>query len=101
MKDLATLTDAHHPDDRFPGGESVHDAAARFAQGFRSFAARSEGEVLAVCHELPIRFAINAASGSMDLERPEHQIANATPYLFERSSLESAALRIARGVERG
>lgn len=36
MKDLATLTDAHHPDDRFPGGESVHDAAARFAQGFRS-----------------------------------------------------------------
>jgi broad specificity phosphatase PhoE len=101
MKALAAWTDAHGPDDPFPGGESVHDAATRFAQGFRSLAARSEDVVLTVCHEMPIRFAINAASGSRDLERPEHQIANATPYLFERSTLESAALRIERRVGRG
>ncbi len=101
MNEFAAWTDAHGPDDPFPGGESLHDAATRFAQGFRGLAARSENVMLAVCHELPIRFAINAASGSTDLERPVHQIANATPYLFERSILKSAAVGIERCVGRG
>ena len=78
------------------GGESLHDAARRFARGLRSLAARPERVVLAVCHELPIRFALNAASGSANLDQPEHQIANATPYLFEQATLELAAERIER-----
>ena len=54
-------------------------------------APRRERIVLVVCHELPIRFALNAASGSAHLDRPEHQIANAAPYLFEPATLELAA----------
>jgi hypothetical protein len=53
-----------------------------------------------VCHELPIRFALNAASGSASLDQPEHQIANATPYLFEQPTLELAAAGIERLVDR-
>ena len=63
-------------------------------------AARPERIMLAVCHELPIRFALNAASGSANLDRPEHQIANATPYLFEQATLEIAAEGIERLVDR-
>lgn len=76
----------------------MHDAARRFSRGFRALAARPEEVVLAVCHELPIRFAVNAASGSPSLGRPEHQIANATPYLFEAATLERAADGIERVV---
>jgi broad specificity phosphatase PhoE len=96
MREFGAWIEAHGPDAAFPGGESLHDAARRFAKGFRSLAARPEGVVLAVCHELPIRFALNAASGSATLERPAHQIANATPYLFERATLDLAA----EGIER-
>jgi broad specificity phosphatase PhoE len=101
MRELGAWIEAHGPDDAFPGGESLHDAARRFAKGLRSVAARPERVVLAVCHELPIRFALNAASGSAHLDRPEHQVANATPYLFEQATLELAAMGIERLVGPG
>jgi hypothetical protein len=47
-----------------------------------------------VCHEIPLRYALNAAAGSDDLDAPTHDVANATPYLFDESSLERAAARI-------
>ena len=47
-----------------------------------------------MCHEIPVRYALNAAAGSDDLDGPEHQIPNATPYLFDESALERAAARI-------
>jgi broad specificity phosphatase PhoE len=90
------------PRRRLPGRESLslHDAARRFAKGLRRLAARPERVVLAVRHELPIRFALNAASGSANLDRPEHKIANATPYLFEQAALDLAAEGIERLVGR-
>jgi broad specificity phosphatase PhoE len=95
IAEFSTWTAAHGPDAPFPGGgESVHGAAARFAQGYRALAARPESVVLAVCHELPIRFALRAAAGAADLQRPKLRIANADPYLFEPSALERAAARI-------
>lgn len=100
MRELGAWTQAHGPDDPIPGGESLHDAARRFAKGFRRLAVRPERIVLAVCHELPIRFALNAAAGSANLEQPEHQIANATPYLFEQATLVVAAEGIERLVDR-
>jgi len=100
MTELGAWVEAHGPDDAFPGGESLHDAARRFAKGLRSLAARRERVVLAVCHELPICFALNAASGSSHLDQPEYQIANATPYLFEEATLELAAEGIERPVGR-
>jgi broad specificity phosphatase PhoE len=101
MTELGAWIEAHGPEDAFPGGESLHDAARRFAKGLHRLAARPERVVLVVCHELPIRFALNAASGSANLDQPEHQIANATPYLFEQATLELAAAGIERLVGPG
>ena len=85
---------AHSRSDAFPGGESLDDAARRYARAFRGLLARNEQRVLVVCHEIPLRYALNAAVGSNDLDGPTHDIANATPYLFDEQSLDRAAARI-------
>jgi hypothetical protein len=45
-------------------------------------------------HEIPLRYALNAAAGSDELDGPAHQIRNATPYLFDEPALRRAAERI-------
>jgi broad specificity phosphatase PhoE len=86
----------HRRDEAFPGGESLDDAARRYARGFRRLLARPERTVLVVTHEIPIRYALNAADGSDDLDGPEHSIGNATPYLFDDGGLDRAV----EGIER-
>jgi broad specificity phosphatase PhoE len=86
----------HARDEAFPGGESLDDAARRYARGFAQLLERPEQTVLVVTHEIPIRYALNAADGSDDLDGPEHSIANATPYLFD----ETALARAVEGIER-
>jgi broad specificity phosphatase PhoE len=78
----------------FPGGESLDDAARRYARAFRKLLERPEQAVLVVCHEIPVRYALNAATGSDALDGPEHRIPNATPYLFDDAGLARAASRI-------
>ena len=84
----------HSRSDPFPGGESLDDAARRYAEGFRRLLARDPKHVLVVCHEIPIRYAINAAAGSDDLDGPAHSILNASPYVFDAGSLQRAAERM-------
>jgi broad specificity phosphatase PhoE len=86
---------AHTRADRFPGGESLDEAARRYAQGWATVAAREEDAILVVCHEIPLRYGLNGAAGSDDLDAPVHDIANATPYLFTPEALARAAARIA------
>jgi len=86
----------HTRADPFPGGESLDDAARRYARGFRRLLERTETTTLVVCHEIPIRYALNAAEGSDDLDTPEHSIPNAMPYLFDDENL----LRAVEGIER-
>ena len=78
----------------FPGGESLDDAARRYAEAFRRLLARPWYTVLVVCHEIPIRYALNAATGSGDLDGPVHEIPNAAPFLFGTEELARAAERI-------
>jgi broad specificity phosphatase PhoE len=85
---------AHTRADAFPGGESLDDAARRYADAFRRLAARPERRILVVCHEIPIRYALNVATGSDELDAPAHDIPNATPYLFDPAALAAAAERI-------
>jgi broad specificity phosphatase PhoE len=82
--------------DPFPGGESLDEAALRYAQAFRKLLQRPETSALVVTHEIPLRYAINAADGSDDLDGPAHQLPNATPYLFD----EEALTRAVAGIER-
>jgi broad specificity phosphatase PhoE len=79
---------------RFPGGESLDEAALRYAAAFERLLARGEQTTLVVCHEIPVRYAVNAAGGSDDLDGPLRSVPNATPYLFDDESLARAGARI-------
>jgi broad specificity phosphatase PhoE len=85
----------HARSDAFPGGESLDDAARRYSAAYRKLVARAVSSVLVVCHEIPIRYALNAAAGSDDLDGPVHDVPNATPFLFDEAALARAADRIA------
>ena len=80
----------------FPGGESLDDAARRYAEAFRRLLARQYRSVLVVCHEIPVRYALNGASGSDSLDGPAHEISTAVPYLFDEEALERAVAGIER-----
>jgi phosphoserine phosphatase len=85
---------AHTRSDPFPGGESLDDAALRYAAAFRKLVAGSDSCVLVVSHEIPVRYALNAAGGSDSLDGPAHEIPNASPFLFDADALAKAASRI-------
>ena len=91
----------HTRADRFPGGESLDEATRRYAQAWAAVAARPEESILVVCHEIPVRYALNGASGSDQLDTPVHDIANATPYLFTAERLARAAVRLAELAQPG
>ncbi|HZS30045.1 MAG TPA: histidine phosphatase family protein [Gaiellaceae bacterium] len=80
--------------ERFPGGESLDEAALRYVAAFGRLLAREERTILAVCHEIPVRYLVNGAAGSDTLDGPLHYVANATPYLFDEDSLALAVARI-------
>jgi len=86
----------HSRSDRFPGGESLVETALRYAEGYRRLLAAPHRCALVVCHEIPIRYALNAAGDSCDLDGPVHAIPNATPFLFDDVALEQAAAGIER-----
>jgi broad specificity phosphatase PhoE len=91
LADYRAWKRAHDRSDRFPGGESLDDAAARYVRAYRALLARPERTVFVVCHEIPVRYAVNAAAGSPHLDAPAHDIRNAAPYIFGERELETAA----------
>ena len=95
LDEYRTWKSAHDHGDRFPGGESLDDAAHRYGAAYERLLQRDEDTILCVCHEIPVRYAINSADGSVDLDWPIHAIANATPYVFDAAGLERAARRLA------
>jgi broad specificity phosphatase PhoE len=101
VDDYRAWKDEHTRADRFPGGESLDEAALRYAAGFRALLARPERAILVVCHEIPLRYALNAALGSDDLDGPVHAIPNATPFLFGDGALARAVARIEELTPRG
>jgi broad specificity phosphatase PhoE len=84
----------HLRSDRFPGGESLDESARRYAEAFRRLLELPYERVLVVCHEIPIRYALNAAGSSDDLDAPVHAIPNATPFMFDEGRLAEAAAAI-------
>ena len=85
---------AHERNDAFPGGESLDAAALRYARAFRRLTERNERVTLVVAHEIAVRYAVNGAAGSEELDAPTHDIRNAAPYLFDEQTLKRAAGRI-------
>lgn len=74
----------------FPGGESLDDAARRYADGFERLLDREARIAFVIAHEIPVRYAANAAAGSDELDGPLHDLANATPYVFDEPGLRRA-----------
>jgi broad specificity phosphatase PhoE len=80
--------------ERFPDGESLDEAALRYAGAFERLLGRNEAATLVVCHEIPVRYLANAAANSAELNGPLKFVANADPYLFDEASLQRAVERI-------
>lgn len=96
LEDYRAWKHGHARSVPFPGGESLDDAARRYAEAFRRLLAAPHGCLLVVSHEIPVRYALNGAAGSDSLDGPAHEISNAVPYLFDEEALERAV----RGIER-
>jgi broad specificity phosphatase PhoE len=96
IEDYRAWKHGHPRSDPFPGGESLDDAARRYAEGFRGLLASPHTAVLVVTHEIPIRYALNAAAGSDTLDGPAHELPNAAPYFFDEDGLQRAAAGIDR-----
>ena len=94
LEDYRTWKRTHTRKDPFPGGESLDASARRYADAYERLLVRDEGVILCVCHEIPVRYAVNAAAGSDQLDGPLHDVANATPYAFDPDGLRRAVGRI-------
>jgi len=77
----------HRPDERPPGGESRLDALGRYADGFERMLGEPAREVLAVIHDVPIRFMLNAAEGTDPLHGPVASVANAEHHRLSEAEL--------------
>ena len=95
-KDYRAWKAGHGRDEAFPGGESLDAAADRYARALRRLLETKHSTMLVVCHEIPIRYALNGATSSDSLDGPSHEIPNAVPYCFDDEALERAAVGIER-----
>jgi broad specificity phosphatase PhoE len=87
----------HARDAPFPNGESLHAAARRYGRALQALLARPERAILVVTHEIRVRYLLNAARASADLDSPHSRIANATRYCFSEDRLAAAAEGLATG----
>jgi broad specificity phosphatase PhoE len=94
LEDYRAWKRVHTRRDPFPGGESLDEAAERYSEGYRRVLGSPHRVVLVVTHEIPLRYALNAAGGSEELDGPVHQLRNAVPYCFDERSLERAVERM-------
>ena len=85
------------PQGALPRRRGLDEAALRYARAFERLLARDEAATLVVCHEIPVRYLVNAAAPSSELNGPHRfgYVENATPYLFDEASLERAGSRTA------
>src|SRR5207245_2353724 len=72
IEDYRAWKRVHRRDEAFPGGESLDDVARRYVRAFGRLLERPERSILVVCHEIPVRYALNAAAGSDELDGPAH-----------------------------
>jgi broad specificity phosphatase PhoE len=82
--------DNHARNEPFPMGESLDDAARRYAEALRRLVERPGAVALVVAHQIAIRYLLEAASGIRALDESGMTIPNAVPYLFDEPTLRNA-----------
>jgi broad specificity phosphatase PhoE len=100
VDEYRTWKRSHPRSEPFPGGESLDDAARRYARAWPTLLELPHSVVFVVCHEIPLRYALNGAGGSDSLDGPVHELRNAAPYLFSEDDLERAVVGIERLLSR-
>lgn len=81
----------HAPDEPPPGeGESRMDALYRYLRGSERLLGEDAEEVLAVIHDVPIRFLLNARLGADPLDGPVTAVANAEVNVLGKDDIERA-----------
>jgi broad specificity phosphatase PhoE len=80
----------HARSEPFPSGESLDDAARRFAEALRRLVERPGAVTLVVTHQIAIRYLLEAALGVRALDESGMTIPNAVPYLFAEPALRAA-----------
>lgn len=78
----------HGPEERPPGeGESRIGALYRYAAGFARMADQDAARVLAVLHDVPIRFLANAIRDADPLDGPVTHVANASVLVVDEPAM--------------
>jgi broad specificity phosphatase PhoE len=83
----------HRSSDRFPDGESLDEAADRYAAAVARLLERREQTTLIVCHELALRSILAAAGGAHE-PHGQAEVPNAVPYLVDEQALRGALARL-------
>jgi len=78
------------PEERPPGGESRIDALTRYVAGAQRLLELEGTALLAVLHDVPIRFIANAARGDDPIDGPITTIANAQLVVLDRAAMVGA-----------
>jgi broad specificity phosphatase PhoE len=82
--------DNHARNEPFPMGESLDDAARRYADALRRLVERPGAVALVVAHQIAIRYLLEAASGVRALDESGMTVPNAVPYLLDERALRNA-----------
>jgi broad specificity phosphatase PhoE len=85
---------AHGPGEAPPAGESRIAALARYVRGYERILSLDARNVLAVIHDVPIRFLVNAVHGADPIGGPHQTIPNATPLALPRGRIEEGLERM-------
>jgi broad specificity phosphatase PhoE len=76
------------------GGESLVQAVERYAHGLLFLLNHAPRPALAVVHDQPIRYVMNAQAGDDPLKGALRKVPNAVPYPFSAEALLLAANRL-------
>jgi broad specificity phosphatase PhoE len=89
----------HDPDDGAPGGESRIDGLRRYVAGYQRLLESGAHHVVAVLHDVPIRFLVNAIHDTDPIAGPHQSVANAMPITYTEDDLRRGVERMAERAE--
>ena len=94
LTDYREWRSTHSPQESPPGGESRTDALRRYVAGYDRLLGSGASEGLAVLHDIPIRFLVNATHDTDPIAGPHQSIHNAVPMTVDEDDLRRAVERM-------
>lgn len=98
MAEYRAWRSGNGPEDAPPGGESRMNGLRRYITGYERLLASGADRVVAVLHDVPIRFLANALHDTDPIAGPHQSIPNAEPVTFTDDDLTRAVARMRQRV---